>query len=111
MYPQHYAELEDAMDYLYDFLDEDLADRVRAEREFVPAGLESLLADDSLDDYVWLWIKDSGPNGFRQYLRDGGYSEAEVRQTFAWARSEWGMNTPPHIAWLKEDGYEPPRID
>ena len=36
---------------------------------------------------------------------------AEVRQTFAWARSEWGMNTPPHIAWLKEDGYEPPRID
>jgi len=111
MDPQHYAELEDAMDYLYDFLDEDLADRVRAEREFVPAGLESLLADDSLDDYVWLWIEDSGPNGFRQYLRDGGYSEAEVRQTFVWARSEWGMNTPPHIAWLKEDGYEPPRID
>ena len=111
MDPQHYAELEDAMDYLYDFLDADLADRVRAEREFVPAGLESLLADDSLDDYVWLWIKDSGPNGFRQYLRDGGYSEAEVRQPFAWARSEWGMNTPPHIAWLKEDGYEPPRID
>ena len=40
MDPQHYAELEDAMDYLYDFLDADLADRVRAEREFVPAGLE-----------------------------------------------------------------------
>ena len=90
-----YAQLEDALDYLYDFLDQDLADRVRAEREFVPAGLEGLLADDSLDDYVWLWIKDSGPNGFRQYLRDGGYPEAEVAQAFLWARAGWGMNTPP----------------
>ena len=108
MDPQHYAELEDAMDYLYDFLDEDLADRVRAEREFVPAGLESLLADDSLDDYVWLWIKDSGPNGFRQYLRDGGYSEEEVAHAFLLARTEWGMNTPPHVEWLKEDGVTPP---
>ena len=71
MDPFDYAQLEDALDYLYDFLDQDLADRVRAEREYVPAGLEGLLADDSLDDYVWLWIKDPGPNGFRQYLRDG----------------------------------------
>ena len=73
----------------------------RTEREYVPEGMEGLLADDSLDDYVWLWIKDSGPNGFRQYLRDGGYPEAEVAQAFLWARTEWGMNTPPHIAWLK----------
>lgn len=93
-----YAQLEDALDYLYDFLDQDLADRVRTEREYVPEGMEGLLADDSLDDYVWLWIKDSGPNGFRQYLRDGGYPEAEVAQAFLWARTEWGMNTPPHIA-------------
>ena len=57
MDPFDYAQLEDALDYLYDFLDQDLADRVRAEREFVPAGLEGLLADDSLDDYVWLWIR------------------------------------------------------
>ena len=41
-----YAQLEDALDYLYDFLDQDLVDRVRTEREFVPAGLEGLLADD-----------------------------------------------------------------
>ena len=99
------------MDYLYDFLDQDLVDRVRTEREYVPDGLEGLLADDSLDDYVWLWIKDPGPNGFRQYLRDGGYSEAEVSQAFLWARTEWGMNTPPHVEWLKADGYEPPVID
>ena len=48
MDPFDYAQLEDALDYLYDFLDQDLADRVRAEREFVPAGLEGLLADLSL---------------------------------------------------------------
>ena len=72
------------------------------EREYVPDGMEGLLADDSLDDYVWLWIKDSGPNGFRQYLRDGGYPEAEVAQAFLWARTEWGMDTPPHVAWLKK---------
>ena len=28
-----YAQLEDALDYLYDFLYQDLADRVRTERE------------------------------------------------------------------------------
>lgn len=111
MDPFDYAQLEDALDYLYDFLDQDLADRVRTEREYVPDGLEGLLADDSLDDYVWLWIKDPGPNGFRQYLRDGGYSEAEVTQAFLWARTEWAMNTLPHVAWLKADGYEPPAID
>ena len=83
MDPFDYAQLEDALDYLYDFLDQDLADRVRAEREYVPAGLEG----------------------------DGGYSEAEVSQAFLWARTEWGMNTPPHVAWLKADGYEPPVID
>ena len=106
-----YAQLEDALDYLYDFLDQDLADRVRTEREYVPEGMEGLLADDSLDDYVWLWIKEPGPNGFRQFLRDGGYGEDEVKEAFLLARTEWGMNTPPHVEWLKEDGFAAPEFD
>ena len=68
-----YAQLEDGLDYLYDFFEEDLEERVRAGRELLPAGMEDILGDHTLEDYVWLWIKEPGPNGFRQYLRDGGY--------------------------------------
>ena len=37
-----YAQLEDSMDYLYDFFDEDLEARVRAEREYLPESLQDL---------------------------------------------------------------------
>ena len=103
-----YAQLEDSMDYLYDFFDHDLESRVRTEREYLPESLQELLGDHTVLDYIWLWIKEPGPNGFKQYLRDGEYSEAEVEEAFLWTRNEWGHNTPPHIEWLKADGYEPP---
>lgn len=106
-----YAHLEDGLNYLYDFFEEDLEERVRAGRELLPAGMEDILGDSTLDDYVWLWINEPGPNGFRQYLRDGGYTEAEVGEAFLFARTEWGMNTPPHVEWLKEDGFEAPAFD
>ncbi len=106
-----YAQLEDGLDYLYDFFDADLEERVRAGRELLPEGMEDILGDHTLEDYVWLWIKEPGPNGFRQYLRDGGYGEAEVKEAFLLARTEWGMNTPPHVEWLKEDGFEAPEFE
>lgn len=55
-----YAQLEDSMDYLYDFFDEDLEARVRAEREYLPESLQDLLGDHSVLDYIWLWIKEPG---------------------------------------------------
>ncbi len=106
-----YAELADAMDYLYDFFDQDLASRVRAERAFIPEGLESALADDSLLDFVWLWIKDPGPNGFVQYLRDGGFDEEEIRTAVAARRQEWAIDNPPHVAWFLADGNPVPVVD
>lgn len=106
-----YAQLEDGLDYVYAFFEQDLEQRVRAGREFIPAGLEDVLGDDSLEDYLWLWFTDPGPRGFRQYLRDGGYSEREVDSAFHYCRSEWGMNTFPHAAWLREDGFATPRFD
>ncbi|MDY3128284.1 MAG: hypothetical protein SOW59_09240 [Corynebacterium sp.] len=101
-----YAEDDASMAYLYDFFTQDLAARVEKEREFIPPGFEDLLGDDSVLDYVWLWIKDPGANGFRQYLRDGEFSEAEVNAAFIAKREEWGMNTPPHLEWLKDDGFD-----
>ncbi|WP_296133001.1 hypothetical protein ACKFRM_02190 [Corynebacterium sp. YSMAA1_1_D6] len=106
-----YAQQTEGLDYLYDFFEEDLESRVREGREFLPAGMEDILGDHTLEDYVWLWIKEPGTNGFRQYLRDGGYSEEEVAHAFLLARTEWGMNTPPQVEWLKEDGVEPPTFD
>ena len=106
-----YAQLEDSLDYLYDFFDTDLEERVRAGRELLPEGMEDILGDHTLEDYVWLWIKEPGPHGFRRYLRDGGYDEAEVEEAFLLARAEWGMNTPPHVEWLKEDGVEAPEFN
>ncbi|MGX9136743.1 hypothetical protein [Corynebacterium striatum] len=79
-----YAQLEDSMDYLYDFFDQDLESRVRTEREYLPESLQDLLGDHTVLDYIWLWIKEPGPNGFKQYLRDGEYSEAEVEEAFLW---------------------------
>ena len=37
-----------------------------------------------------------------------------IRRQLTWptpswlARTEWEMNAPPHVEWLKEDGVEPP---
>ncbi|MGO2426461.1 MAG: hypothetical protein ACTH7R_08935 [Corynebacterium flavescens] len=107
----HYGQLEDSLDYLFDFFDQDLAQRVHASREYVPAGMEEFLGDNSLEDFVWLWVKEPGANGFRQYLRDGGYDEAEVAQAFLECRTEWGMNTLPHIEWLHERSFATPVID
>lgn len=110
-YPAYdYAHDPDSLDYLYDFFDEDLADRVRAGREFVPEGLEDVLGDNTLEDYVWLWVKEPGPNGFRQYLRDGGFDDIDIKHAFFDCRTEWSMNTLPQLEWLAEDGYEPPEI-
>lgn len=106
-----YAHLEDSLDYLFDFFDQDLAQRVREGREYVPEGMEEFLGDHTLEDFVWLWVKEPGANGFRQYLRDGGYTEAEVTQAFLECREEWGMNTLPQIQWLREQGFETPVID
>ena len=39
-----YAHLEDGLDYLYDFFEEDLEERVRAGRELLPAGMEDILS-------------------------------------------------------------------
>ncbi|MDO5033099.1 hypothetical protein [Corynebacterium sp.] len=103
-----YAHGEDALDYLYDFFEEDLEQRVRAGWESIPEGMRDILGDHTIEDYVWLWVMEPGKNGFRQYLRDGGFTEAEIREAFAAARAEWGMNTPPHVAWLKDEGFEPP---
>ena len=105
-----YAQLEDGLDYLYAFFDEDLEERVRAGRELLPEGMEVILGDHTVEDFVWLWIKEPGPRGFRQYLRDGGYDGAEVSEAFLFARTEWGMNTPPHVEWLREDGVEVPEF-
>lgn len=99
-----YAGLEDGMDYLYDFFEQDLPARVAEESEFVPAGLEDVLGDNTLLDYVWLWIKDPGPRGFRSYVAAGGYLPAEVDEALVWRRNEWGFDTPPHIYWLARDG-------
>lgn len=98
-----YAGLDDAMDYLYDFLEQDLEDRLRADREFIPAGLEDLLAEDSVADHVWLWLKDSGPNSFLQYLRDGGFAEEECARALRVRLREWAYDSPPHLAWMAED--------
>lgn len=98
-----YAGLDDAMDYLYDFLDQDLEERLRADREFIPAGLEDLLAEDSVADHVWLWLKDAGPNGFLQYLRDGGFAEEECARALRVRLREWAYDSPPHLAWMAED--------
>ena len=49
-----YAQLEDGLDYLYDFFDEDLEERVRAGRELLPEGMEDILGDHTLEDLVWL---------------------------------------------------------
>lgn len=103
-----YAELPEAMDYLYDFLDEDLEDRLRAERELIPEGLEDLLGSTSLTDYVWLWLKDTGGNSFWQYLLDGGYDEDEAREALGARLKEWAMDSAPHVGWLREDGVEEP---
>lgn len=105
-----YAGLDNALDYLYEFFDKDLAQRVAENKEFVPAGLEDVLGDNDLYDYVWLWIKEPGPNGFRQYIRDGGYPEDEVKEAFLLRRDEWGRNTPPHVEWLEEDGFQAPEF-
>jgi hypothetical protein len=101
-----YAELDNSMDYLYEFFDKDLKDRLDIERQYIPEGLEDLIGDNSLLDYVWLWIKDTGPRGFRQYLFDGGYVEPEVTEAFLAKRQEWGMNTPPHLEWLAQDEFD-----
>ena len=101
-----YAEDDASMDYLYGFFDKDLKGRLETERQFIPEGLEDLIGDNSLLDYIWLWIKDAGPRGFRQYLFDGGYAESEVIEAFLAKRQEWGMNTPPHLEWLAQDGFD-----
>lgn len=101
-----YAELDNSMDYLYEFFDKDLKDRLDTERQFIPEGLEDLVGDNSLLDFIWLWIKDTGPRGFRQYLFDGGYEESEVTEAFLAKRQEWGMNTPPHLEWLEQDEFD-----
>lgn len=101
-----YAGLEDSLDYLYAFLDSDLLARIKDELRYIPAGMEDFLLDDSLEDFVWLWFKDSGANGFRQYLADGGFDTAEVEQAYVFCRAEWGMNTPPQVEWLREDGFD-----
>lgn len=110
-----YAEADAAMDYLYDFFDVDLTDRVRADRALVPEGMEDLLAAHSLEDYVWLWLKDTGPNSFWQFLLDGAADEDYQIEDARWALGmrlkEWAMDSPPHIAWFKEDGSELPVID
>ena len=106
-----YAQLEDGLDYLYAFFEEDLEERVRAGRELPPEGMEDILGDHTLEDFVWLWIKEPGPNGFRHYLRDGGYDESEISEAFLLARTEWGMNPPPHVEWLREDGVEVPEFN
>src|SRR5699024_6384242 len=77
-----YAEDDSSMDYLYDFSDQDLKHRLDEERQFIPEGLDDLIGDNSLLDYIWLWIKDAGPRGFRRYLLDGGYEESEVMAAF-----------------------------
>ena len=99
-----YAELPEAMDYLYDFLEEDLEDRLRAEREFIPEGMEDLLGSSSLTDFVWLWLKDVGPNSFWQYLVDGEFDEGETRQAHRERLKEWAIDSAPHVQWLREDG-------
>lgn len=48
-----YAQLEDSMDYLYDFFDQDLESRVRTEREYLPESLQDLLGDHTVLDYIW----------------------------------------------------------
>lgn len=97
-----YANSPDSMDYLYDFLEADLPARLAERAEFVPPGFEDILADDTPLDHVWLWIKEPGLNGFRQYLRDGGFDDAEVARAYAACREEWGMNTPPQLEWLEK---------
>ncbi|WP_293773113.1 hypothetical protein [uncultured Corynebacterium sp.] len=106
-----YAGEPDAMEYLYDFFDEDLPAVVRANRELIPEGLEDLLAEDSLEDYVWLWLKDRGRNGFLQYIIDGGFSEDDVREAHAFRIKEWAIDNPPHVTWFREDGSAVPVID
>ena len=110
-----FAADEGAMDYLYDFFDQDLADRVRRDREFVPEGLEDLLAEDSLEDFVWLWLKDTGENSFLRFVLDGAadnaFSDADAAEAVRLRLREWSLDSPPHIAWFKEDGAEVPTIE
>lgn len=110
-----FAADEAAMDYLYDFFDQDLADRVRRDREFVPEGLEDLLAEDSLEDFVWLWLKDTGDNSFLRFVLDGAadndFSDADAAEAVRLRLREWSLDSPPHIAWFKEDGAEVPTIE
>src|SRR5690625_7835752 len=97
-----YAEGDASMDYLYGFFDKDLKDRLETEHQFIPEGLEDLIGDNSLLDYIWLWIKDAGPRGFRKYLFDGGYAESVVIEDFLAMRKVWGLTTQSHLDWLAE---------
>lgn len=106
-----WAGREDGLDYLYDFLDHDLDSCLKDEQALLPPGLGDLLASDSLDDYVWLWLKHPGERGFKAYIASGSddFLEIEVDRAFAARIQEWGIDNPPHVTWLREDGYEAPQ--
>ncbi|APT93574.1 hypothetical protein CPHO_00925 [Corynebacterium phocae] len=106
----NYAALDDSMDYLYAFFEQDLARCVAENRELIPEGLEYLLAEDSLEDYVWIWLKARGPNSFYQYVMDGGYPEVESRQAYDYRVKEWAIDNPPHVTWFREDGSALPDL-
>lgn len=100
---------EKGLEFLYAFLEQDLEACLEDERALLPQGLEDLLASDSLEDYVWLWLKHPGPRGFKAFIATGAdFRDIEVDRAYATRVQEWAIDNPPHVTWLREDGYEAP---
>lgn len=109
-----WAVRDDSMDFLYDFLDNDLESKLEEEREYIPEGMEDLLAANSLEDYVWLWLEDTGARGFLAYIHSGRdhegkrFSDLEAGEAHGLCLHEWSIDNAPHVSWLIEDGFELP---